>query len=81
MSPSFLFLKENLVAEKKGERSGLFNQCKHNIQITTTASNSKIESIYNHIYLWIVFGSLPPNILERALLFGGYVFMNTSAHK
>jgi hypothetical protein len=62
--------------------SGSFNNDTQQNNIhTRTSSNSKMESIYGHMYLWIVFGSLPPNTLDRASLFAGYVRINASAHK
>ena len=67
--------------KRPADVEAVFGQIKHNNQLTTILSNSKMESIYDHMYLWIVFGSLPPNILERASSFGGYIRMNPSAHK
>ena len=41
-------------------------------------SNSASGSIYGHMYLCIVFGSFPPNRLERVVSLGGYVCINAS---
>jgi hypothetical protein len=50
-------------------------------KLTTTPSKSKMDRIIGQMYFRIVLGSAPPSIVERALLFAGYSFMNASAHK
>ena len=40
-----------------------------------------MDWIIGQIYFWIVFGSLPPNNLDRVASLGGYMYIKESAHK
>ncbi len=53
----------------------------NNHLLTTTLVNPKSDWMYGQTYLFIVLGSFPPNIVDRAASFAGYIRMNASAHR
>ena len=53
----------------------------NNRLLTTTLVNLKSDWMYGQTYLFIVLGSFPPSIVDRAVSFAGYIYMNVSAHR
>ncbi len=56
-----------------------WNKISKSNQLTTKFSNSARDAMNGQMYLWIVFGSFPPNSLERVVSLGGFVRINASA--
>jgi hypothetical protein len=57
------------------------NEHNNHLLLTKTSVNPKSDWMYGQTYLFIVLGSFPPNIVDRAMSFVGYIHMNASAHR